>query len=201
MYKVFISDRPLFFLSENESIANSNAFITHKEIGELSSTVNRLERGEIDGAIFQGDAENWWKKFKTGYKLIEAAGGVVKNEKHEMLFILRLGKWDLPKGKIEKGEEIKEAAIREVEEECGIGELTIVSELSPTYHTYSLKGQPILKRTHWFLMQTSDDGELIPQFEEDIEKAVWVNENDLTEQMTNTYNSIRDVLLEIKTTT
>ncbi|MBK9671561.1 MAG: NUDIX domain-containing protein [Bacteroidetes bacterium] len=73
------------------------------------------------------------------YTKIEAAGGIVKNKQGQLLFIFRHGKWDLPKGKIEKGENEQDAALREVEEECGIAELTLQKKLTTTFHTTILR--------------------------------------------------------------
>ncbi len=135
--------------------------------------------------------------FSLAFKVIEAAGGLVKNKKSEYLFIFRNGKWDLPKGKIEKKEGIKEAAMREVEEECGIGKLKIVKELESTYHTYELDGKSILKRTYWFEMICEDESKLVPQTEEGITEVKWLSKNDLKQIFDNTYESIREVLKNV----
>lgn len=66
------------------------------------------------------DFETVFQNLKNKIKLIKAAGGLVKNGDGDYLFIYRLGKWDLPKGKVEDNEKMREAAVREVEEECGI---------------------------------------------------------------------------------
>lgn len=135
--------------------------------------------------------------FSSAFKVIEAAGGLVKNTKGEYLFIFRNGKWDLPKGKIEKGESVKDAAIREVEEECGIGKLKIVKELESTYHTYELDGKSILKHTYWFEMFCEDESRLVPQAEEGITEVKWLSKNDLQQVCDNTYESIKEVLKNV----
>ena len=135
--------------------------------------------------------------FSLAFKVIEAAGGLVKNKKGEYLFIFRNGKWDLPKGKIEKGEGIKTAAIREVEEECGIGKLKIVKELESTYHTYHAEEKAILKRTYWFEMLCEDDSKLIPQKEEGITDVKWIAKKDLQEVNENTFDSIKEVMKNV----
>ena len=89
-----------------------------------------------------------WDIFCADYSLIEAAGGVVYNNDNKYLMIFRNGKWDLPKGQLDQNESIKECAIREVEEECGISGLNILNALQDTYHTYEIKGRKILKRTY-----------------------------------------------------
>ncbi len=135
--------------------------------------------------------------FSLAFKVIEAAGGLVKNKKGEYLFIFRNGKWDLPKGKIEKGEGIKTAAIREVEEECGVSKLKITKELESTYHTYHVEEKAILKRTYWFEMFCEDESQLVPQLEEGITQVKWLSKNDLQQVLDNTYESIKEVLKNI----
>jgi ADP-ribose pyrophosphatase YjhB (NUDIX family) len=135
--------------------------------------------------------------FSSLFRIIEAAGGLVKNEKGEWLFIFRNGKWDLPKGKIEKGEAVKTAAIREVEEECGIGGLSILKELPSTYHTYFLEEKNILKRTYWFEMLCTDTSQLVPQTEEGITEVKWIASAHLKPVYDKTYDSIKEVLKEI----
>lgn len=134
-----------------------------------------------------------WKDFKKNYKIIEAAGGLVRNEKKEILFIFRKGKWDLPKGKIDKNEKVKSAAKREVKEECGIKGLKITDELATTYHIYELYGKQILKKTYWFKMTTDFKGILTPQMEEDITDVKWIKKKDVPEVLKNTYPAIVEV--------
>jgi 8-oxo-dGTP pyrophosphatase MutT (NUDIX family) len=140
------------------------------------------------------DSDKLFAQFKAKFRYIEAAGGLVKNNKGEYLFIFRNGKWDLPKGKLEKGETIKKCAKREVEEECGIKGLKIVKELPSTFHTYYMEEKPVLKRTYWFEMESDDVTSLIPQTEEGITEVKWVKKKDFAMVMKNTYPSIIDVI-------
>lgn len=132
--------------------------------------------------------------FSSAFKVIEAAGGLVKNRKGEYLFIFRNGKWDLPKGKIEKGEAINHCAVREVEEECGISKLKIVKELESTFHIYHQEEKAILKRTYWFEMLCEDESKLVPQTEEGITEVKWFSKNDLQQVCDNTYESVKEVM-------
>ena len=145
--------------------------------------------------FFNGNLQQLFNYFSGMFRIIEAAGGLVKNEKGEYLFIFRNGKWDLPKGKIEKGEGIKTAAIREVEEECGISGLSIIKELPPTYHTYTMEEKAILKCTYWFEMSCDDTSAiLVPQIEEGITAVEWIATKNLKKVFKNTFESIKEVL-------
>ena len=134
-----------------------------------------------------------WESFCAGYKLIAAGGGLVYNDKNQLLMIFRNGKWDLPKGKLEVGENIEQCAIREVEEECGISELIIVRQFQETYHTYEINEQKILKRTYWFEMKSSFKGDLEPQTKEGITAVVWTDKEDIAEKLENSYINIKEL--------
>ena len=129
-------------------------------------------------------------------KKIMAGGGVVVNEKNQVLFIYRRKKWDLPKGKLDPGEDIKACAIREVMEETGIRNLTIGNLIIVTTHSYEENGMNMQKETHWFEMKAStvDNSTLTPQLEEDIEKIEWVSLENLEEYLSETYTNIQQVL-------
>lgn len=194
MYKVFIKDSSLNFL-ENPTQPEGE-LIEYRSPEQLQEYVQRLENSpEIQHLYFHTDGlDRVWKDLTAHFKVVEAAGGVVINPANEILMIYRLGKWDLPKGKLEEEESVMEGAIREVREECGITHLEVVRELPMTYHTYKDGDQPILKRTYWFEMKTDHRAELVPQIEEHIEKAQWVNPDFLDEYLGNTYASIHWLL-------
>ncbi|MFD1293660.1 NUDIX hydrolase [Lutibacter holmesii] len=190
MYKVFVNDCPII-LTENKNI--STIFeIRDFNKKNLLEIVQQIFDGEINGiCLVCSDLEGSLKDFKSVLKVQEAAGGKVFNTNSEVLFIYRFQKWDLPKGKLEKGESIEECAVREVEEECGINNVTIEKQLETTYHIFQRKNKTIFKITYWFLMHTTFEGELIPQTEEGIEKVVYKNENEISEALTNTYENIK----------
>ena len=133
-------------------------------------------------------------KLKIGSTIIKAAGGLVVNAKGNYLFIFRNKRWDLPKGKSEKGEEMRETAVREVEEECGVKISKIGEKLCKTYHIYTIGNKMVLKKTNWYAMSVKSEPKLIPQKEEGIERAVWLNENELSPIVQNTFPSILAVL-------
>lgn len=194
MYKVFINDSSISFIEK--PLSNGTPHLNYESKDQLQNVLNELESNpEIQHQIMAVDSlEVVWKDFVSLYKIIEAAGGVVRNNDGEILMIYRLGKWDLPKGKLEEGESIEEGAVREVIEECGIANLRVLKELPITYHTYSIGDKKILKRTYWYEMHTKHVGELVPQIEEHIEKAQWINPDFLDEFMGNTYASIHWLL-------
>jgi ADP-ribose pyrophosphatase YjhB (NUDIX family) len=128
--------------------------------------------------------------FKNKFKIIVSAGGLVINKKKEFLFIYRGSKWDLPKGKKEKGEKLEETAIREVKEECGVSNLIIEKKLIETYHFFIEKGKYRLKETHWYLMHSSYNKELTPQLEEGITKVMFKDLEGTREALKNTFYNI-----------
>jgi len=142
------------------------------------------------------DAKLFMKNIIAGITLIEAAGGLVKNKKGEYLFIYRNDKWDLPKGKIEKDEKTKVAAVREVEEECGIKVSSLGEKICKTYHAYINRGEVVLKKTHWYDMEYKGKAKLIPQIEEGITDVRWFKPNHIDAIIQNTFPSILDVLVK-----
>ena len=116
---------------------------------------------------------------------------LVYNKKGEVLFIFRNGKWDLPKGGCDKGEEIEDCSIREVEEETGVNDLKITKKLQKTYHVFKRNGVYRLKITHWFEMTTTFEGMPVPEVNEGIEKVAWLNQEQIKEALTNSYENIK----------
>jgi 8-oxo-dGTP pyrophosphatase MutT (NUDIX family) len=131
---------------------------------------------------------------------IIAAGGMVINDDGKLLMIFRRGKWDLPKGKLDKGEKIEDCALREVREETGLKNISLVKFTGLTYHQYfdSRLKKDVVKETHWFEMHAPGDQKLLPQHEEDIEKIEWVDEKDLEEKLSNTYSNIVEIIGKLK---
>jgi 8-oxo-dGTP pyrophosphatase MutT (NUDIX family) len=140
------------------------------------------------------DARAFFKKILKTVPVIEAAGGLVKNERKEYLFIYRSDRWDLPKGKIEKGEKVKEAAIREVEEECGIVVKKLGKKIGKTYHAYVSKGEVVIKKSYWFKMKAEGQEKLKPQKEEGITDARWFTKDKMGVITKNTFPSISEVM-------
>ncbi|MNJ92883.1 Diadenosine hexaphosphate hydrolase [compost metagenome] len=193
-YRIYINDNTLF--------------ITH----ELPTQIEKIQQVEVEGFDFESFYKNLknskkknyllltknpssvFKKIKNDLSLIKAAGGLVTNAKGEFLFIFRNKKWDLPKGKVDKGEKVKDAAVREVEEECGVKIEKRNDRICKTYHVYEMGGELILKRTSWYHMTVKGSPKLVPQQEEGITEAVWIAPHEIKAKIKNTYALITDVL-------
>ncbi|WP_026776945.1 NUDIX hydrolase [Polaribacter sp. Hel_I_88] len=189
MYKVFINDKPIIVTSSSKKENNFPVYL-FKDIA-FDEIVYKLQNENIKGInLYSVDLENDWNSFLKNLKVVPAAGGLVLNDEKEVLFIYRNNIWDLPKGRIEKGETIETAAIREVEEECGICNVSIEKKLLITYHIYFQNGIR-LKETHWFLMISDFKGDLKPQLEEGITDVVFKNEHQTKEALQNTYANIK----------
>jgi ADP-ribose pyrophosphatase YjhB (NUDIX family) len=189
MYKVFVNDAPIIITSSAKKENNFPVYF-FKNV-DINDIIQKLKDKDILGAnLYSTDLERDWKLFLKKVELISAAGGLVLNQKEEILFIYRNNVWDLPKGKIERGETIKNAAIREVEEECGIFNIKLIKPLLTTYHIYFQNGNK-LKETYWFLMTSNYDKKLIPQTEEGITEVVFKNEVETKEALKNSYRNIK----------
>ena len=190
MYKVFVNDCPII-LTENNNISTIYKKINFNS-SEIKLVIADLFEKNLKGICFIcSDLKADWKQFESNFKIQKAAGGKVFNLKNEVLFIYRFDKWDLPKGKFEKGETKAAFALREVEEECGITNLTIEKPIETTYHIFQRKEKTILKITYWFLMKADFNGTLIPQLEEGIEEVIFKNESEIKEALNNTYENIK----------
>lgn len=199
MYKIFAKDKCVYLVDKTNLIpvetgvkslnyTDPQQLLKEYELFLSTEKFNRLY-------IFADSIELLKENYFSIFNIIEAAGGVVKNKHNELLLIFRLGCWDLPKGKIEKGENVDEAAIREVQEECGIQQLKIINELTTSYHSYQLNGKHIIKKTYWYEMfYTGSNMTLVPQTEESITDARWMNARALATAMQNTYPLIQEVL-------
>ena len=189
MYKVFINERPIIL---TDSFCQESGF-THLDYDDItiSEIISKLTKESIGGMVlFCENLKESWDDFKSKFKVIQAAGGLVLNEENEFLFIFRGCKWDLPKGRVEKGEKIKEAAVREVQEECGISNVIVHEFLITTHHIFYYNEKIKLKETHWFQMKSYDREILTPQLEEGITDVVFKNKEDSVRALQNSYKNI-----------
>ena len=174
MYKVFVKDIPII-LSTKKNIGSQYTAIPLK-IVNFKNLIKQIIKGELFYInLYHKNEEKLEKFLKKKLPVALAAGGLVYNNKREILFIYRNSKWDLPKGGLEKGETFEEAAIREVEEETGVQDLEIRGFIAKTYHVFKRNDKFKLKITYWYEMYTEYKGELVPQAKEDIKKAKWKN--------------------------
>ncbi len=132
----------------------------------------------------------------TDKRKIIAAGGLVTNEKGELLMIFRRGKWDLPKGKLDAGETIAQCAVREVSEETGITGIELGELIDTGYHEYFDEWikETVTKETHWYAMRAPGKQVLVPQTEEDITDIRWVAGEELAKCLQNSYPNILEIV-------
>lgn len=190
MYKVFVNESPLILTNKLSETIKGNYFLLNET--SIIEAIDALAKEKLEIAyIYHPNSEEILKKFTKKIPLVIAAGGVVTNKEGKVLFIYRNDKWDLPKGKLDKGETIPEAAIREVEEETGVKGLEIENFLKTTYHVFKRNNTYKLKEVHWFAMRTSYKGKLTGQKEEGIEKVKWKGPKKIQEALQNSYTNIK----------
>jgi len=208
-YKFFVNSKVVILCDNpgkvDEILDYNEPFIVQKyeQPARLDKTMQIL-LGNSNGSnllLFSPDIAALKAAFLSRFECIEAAGGVVRNAAGEVLLIFRRGAWDLPKGKVDDGETLEQAAIREVREETGLLELTLGEKVDfpgflneATYHSYPYKGREAMKISHWYMMDYTGNDEPVPQQEEDIEEIKWVAVNKLPSYYSRMYPSIVDVL-------
>jgi len=195
MYSIYYLDNVLT-ITENKEKSSCNELVFAKDEKALCSFAQNWIENEnrLDTAVYGYDLEKMFVHLKNYFKYVEAAGGVVRNNEKNLLFIRRWKIWDLPKGKLDKHEDVEQCALREVEEETGVSGLQITGTLPSSFHFYFYKEKLFLKKTYWFLMETSYNGELKPQLEEDITEVKWLDLPQCRRAFEETYRSLRDNL-------
>mgnify|MGYP000328983431 FL=1 len=197
MYKVFVNDKPLFLTNEVAKETDFQLFLL--ESVDIEQVIIKMFQNKIQKAyLYYPDEKAILKKVKEKIPVCKAGGGLVYNKAGDVLFIFRNGKWDLPKGGIEKGEEIEDTAIREVEEETGVTNLKITHKLQKTYHVFKRGGKYKLKVTHWYEMRTDFTGTPKPLANEGIEKVAWLGPAEIKEALKNSYENIKLLFEEEK---
>lgn len=198
--KIFFDNKPLFLCDALDDTLqpyvhqDDCVFIDELNNHTVKTMLHELEQPKVKAGVFlYPDFEELTSNFFKKFTLLKAAGGLVKNENNEVLFIFRRGKWDLPKGHLEKNEKPDKGALREVKEETGLKKVKLVSPLALTYHTYHEGTRFILKETKWFLMEAASRQPLTPQTDEDIVEIKWVKQSGMKEYLELSYASIRDV--------
>lgn len=196
MYKVFIHNHPITFIDSNQIHDFNGIFmfeqlaVSHvKYIMELMNVTNASSQFYIIGQKPDLVMEAFFDKFEK----VNAAGGIVECNGH-VLLINRNGKWDLPKGKVEKDEQLNETALREVQEETGLNHLRAIKRIEDTYHVYDTYGKDTIKKTAWYVMSVDSMQEGIPQVEEGITELKWVKKEELEDYFRDSYRNLWDII-------
>jgi 8-oxo-dGTP pyrophosphatase MutT (NUDIX family) len=199
--KIYFDNKPLFLCDNIDKtiepyVHHDDAiFIDELNAHTVKTIIHEMQLPRVHAGVFyHADLEELKKALFKKFTVLQAAGGLVANEKNEILLIFRRGKWDLPKGKLDKGESLEECAVREVKEETGLKNVGLIAPLLITYHTYHEGARFILKESHWYTMETGDGQKLTPQTEEDIHEIKWAAIGDLPVYMKNSFPSVIDVL-------
>ncbi|MFL9833461.1 NUDIX hydrolase [Chryseobacterium terrae] len=176
-----------------EKVLNYESFTTLEIALDLLQNTSTSELN-----VYGEQIDEIWENFKKLFRIIEAAGGIVNKPNGDTLFIRRLGKWDLPKGKMEKGESREESAIREIEEETNLQNVELRDFINTTYHIYTERnGDRVLKHTHWFEMFFDGEDTSKPQLEEGITEVAWKNTTQIeNEVFPNTFQNIKLIIKE-----
>lgn len=206
MYKIYINEIPVILKASADLTFEDNhipGVLVAKYSGKVKHLMNFIDLCEKGTKIpfiiiHYPDFEILKADFTNLYVIVEAAGGIVENQKKEFLFIFRRGFWDLPKGKLEKDETKRQTAIREVKEETGLKNVEIIEKIGKTYHTFRTRtGKRAIKKSHWYYMHAQNQ-KLVPQKSEDIEKAVWLKLETFEQKYKPIYGNITDILSTYK---
>jgi ADP-ribose pyrophosphatase YjhB (NUDIX family) len=200
---IFINEKPVMLTDDEELYFappahhyKSYVYCKAKTEEDIKRIITICEKDEkLETALmYHTSMDELRKMFWDLHTVSNAAGGVVINEKNEVLLIHRKGKWDLPKGKAEANETIEQTAIREVQEETGLQDVTIHQPICITYHTYKEADDKILKINHWYEMKASSTQALQPQINESISAVKWVPKNEMKNFITATYLSLQKLM-------
>ncbi len=199
--KIYFDNKPLFLCNDVDAslqpyVHHDDAvFIDELNLHTVKSMIHEMQEPSVHaGVFFHSDLNELKTAFFKKFTLVLAGGGFVQNDMNEVLMMFRRGKWDLPKGKMDKKETFEQCAIRETGEETGLKKITLISPLITSYHTYHEGTRYVLKETKWFKMKVNGEQKLKPQLEEQITKLEWVGKSDLKKYMENSFPSINDVL-------
>jgi 8-oxo-dGTP pyrophosphatase MutT (NUDIX family) len=196
MYKVFVNEKKLLLCKQSEALEKT---LKYDSFTTLEIALDLLQNTSVKELNVYGEQiDEIWEEFKKLFRIIEAAGGIVNRPNGDVLFIKRLGKWDLPKGKMEKGESREESAVREIEEETNLQNVELLDFINTTYHIYTERnGDKVLKYTHWFEMNFDGEDTSKPQLEEGITEVAWKNTSQIeSEVFPNTFKNIQLIIKE-----
>ena len=200
MYKIFHENKALVFPKIEGDSLKFNATLQESDRYDAELLCDFFpewldDRDPSDTFIHEVGENAVAEALKQTFRMAPAAGGVVVSD-GKIVTITRNGIPDLPKGHIEQGENPEQAAMREVEEETGIGKLHIVKELPSTWHCYQLGEEWRLKRTYWYLMESEETIQPKPQTEEGISEIKLIGNEEIDGFLKNTFRSISEILGE-----
>ena len=190
MIKIFYKDNPII-ISNNKFDLKDCLLIDLKLLNNFDILKILRKKKFFPIGIKSKNPEKIISIFSKIFPQIVAAGGKVYNDKSEILFIFRNNKWDLPKGKLEKKENISQAALREVIEETGIEDISITRPLERTFHIFKKEKKYYLKSTYWFEMKSNFSGEFKPQLKEGISRVEWIGSDQIDKVLLKSYANIR----------
>ncbi|MDI9319145.1 MAG: NUDIX domain-containing protein [Phycisphaerales bacterium] len=199
LQKIYYNNKPLILAEGVMDKKQFEAYIclNGANAHHFSEAIRLLDRVDIKGVVILDESrEKLEKELLWAFYPLHSSGGVVLNESGDVLMIFRRGKWDLPKGKQDEGEDIEQCAVREVSEETGLKNVQIKHKICNTLHVYPMNNKLILKHTAWYLMQGSAKEQLMPQQEENIEYAMWVKPSEIRQLLENSFETITDLLVE-----
>ncbi len=202
MKQVYYADKVIIFTSDYQTSEGKTLFVP--EGGEVS--VDRLLKALDDTrtlTVYSPDIKEVFSGFCRQFTRVDAAGGAVVSADGRILMMCRRGFWDLPKGHREPGEEVRNCALREVVEECGIDPLLIEvgGEIARTLHFYwyAPAGRWEMKLTVWYRMTYSGDPlDVTPQAEEDITDIEWLSPPEAERHAKESYKTIQEVIEKLK---
>ena len=201
LQRIYFNDKPLILTTDDAEKLNANSnyagytVFQGATIRNFNLALHQMELPVTRGCLISDhSAVAIQECLHNLYTPVDAGGGLVYNDAGAILMIFRRGKWDLPKGKLDKGETIEECALREVREETGLKKLSAKGKIVDTFHIYTMHDELMLKRTTWFRMHTKAHDALTPQLEEDILEARWVDRADVPALAPRSYEAIREVL-------
>lgn len=192
MYSIHFDNKVITFTNRFETVGPDDYVVVQGQQFDFTKVLQKVENNK-DVRVVGSDSSELFDKFCSFCRVAEAAGGLVRNDQGRVLMIFRNGRWDLPKGHLERGEELGECALREVEEECGIVGMELGEAICSTMHIYPLKGEWILKKSYWYAMKYRGEAEPKPQTEEGIERVEWLDDEQVHEALKNSYKTIIEV--------
>ena len=198
MYKIFQENKALIFPKIDDNALKFDAMFPESDRYEIDILCDFLQewladKEQTDTFVHEVGENAVVEALKTTFRMAPAAGGIVVKD-GKFVSIVRNGIPDLPKGHIEKGESPENAALREVTEETGIGNLQIVKALPSSWHCYQVGEEWRLKRTYWYLMESGEAIQPKPQTEEGITEIKLIGNEDIEAFLKGTFRSISEIL-------